>query len=32
MTRTCPFEKRSHKEFSIMESLLSPTNPGETHF
>ena len=28
MTRTCPFENRSHKEFFI-ESLQNQTNPGE---
>ena len=31
MTRTCPFENRSLKEFSF-ESLKSQTNPGETDF
>ena len=29
MTRTCPFEKRGHKEFSI-KSLQVQINPGET--
>ena len=31
MTRTYPFENRSHKEFSV-ESLQNQTNPGETQF
>ena len=29
MTRTCRFQNRSHKEFSV-ESLQDQTNPGET--
>ena len=29
MTRTCPLENRSHKEFSI-EYLQNQINPGDT--
>ena len=31
MTRTCPFEHRSHEEFSV-QSLQNQTNPGEAEF